>query len=82
MLPSTGYFKTLSCPFFEMGFCERPACHFKHRKREDPPSSSVPCKTEPSPALKDEYMEQPEPSVSKASLRLQVETKLSSSLYF
>ena len=81
MLPSTGYFKTMSCPFFEMGFCERPACHFKHRKREDPPSS-VPCKTEPSPALKDEYMEQPKPPVPKASLHLHVEAKMSSFLYF
>ena len=82
MLPSTGYFKTMSCPFFEMGFCERPFCHFKHRKREDPPSV-VPCKTEasPVPVLKDEYLEQPKPPVTQASLH-DDQTMMSSSLYF
>lgn len=34
MLPSSGYFKPITCPFFDMGFCERPHCHFKHRKVE------------------------------------------------
>ena len=75
MLPSTGYFKTMSCPFYEMGFCERPFCHFKHRKKEDPPSS-VPCKTELSSTLKDEYKEQPESSVRKASLCVQTNLNL------
>ena len=75
MLPSTGYFKTMSCPFFEMGFCERPFCHFKHRKKEEPPSN-VPCKTEPSPVLKEEYLEQPEQSATKAGLHVQMEMNL------
>jgi len=35
MLPGTGYFKTLPCPFFDMGLCERPFCHFKHIKPDD-----------------------------------------------
>ena len=35
MLTNTGYFKTMPCPFFDMGFCERPFCHFKHRRKED-----------------------------------------------
>ncbi|XP_043252793.1 RNA exonuclease 1 homolog [Colletes gigas] len=35
MLPSTGYFKTINCPFYENGTCDRPYCHFKHSKRED-----------------------------------------------
>ena len=35
MLPSTKYFKSFTCPFYEMGFCERPYCHFKHRKLEE-----------------------------------------------
>ncbi|KAI4495993.1 hypothetical protein M0802_008208 [Mischocyttarus mexicanus] len=35
MLPSTGYFKTINCPFYENGLCERPYCHFKHARRED-----------------------------------------------
>ncbi|XP_031839675.1 uncharacterized protein LOC116430122 isoform X2 [Nomia melanderi] len=35
MLPSTGYFKAINCPFYESGSCDRPYCHFKHSKRED-----------------------------------------------
>ena len=35
MLPSTGYFKGINCPFYESGTCDRPYCHFKHSKRED-----------------------------------------------
>lgn len=35
MLPSTGYFKAINCPFYENGACDRPYCHFKHSKRED-----------------------------------------------
>ncbi|XP_078049405.1 uncharacterized protein LOC144476394 [Augochlora pura] len=35
MLPSTGYFKAINCPFYENGSCDRPYCHFKHSKRED-----------------------------------------------
>ncbi|KOC59362.1 RNA exonuclease 1 like protein [Habropoda laboriosa] len=35
MLPSTGYFKAINCPFYESGTCDRPYCHFKHSKRED-----------------------------------------------
>lgn len=34
MLPSTGHFKGINCPFLESGLCERPYCHFKHAKRE------------------------------------------------
>ncbi|XP_050450091.1 RNA exonuclease 1 homolog [Cataglyphis hispanica] len=35
MLPSTGYFKTINCPFYDSGSCDRPYCHFKHARRED-----------------------------------------------
>ncbi|XP_046427019.1 RNA exonuclease 1 homolog [Neodiprion fabricii] len=35
MLPSTGYFKTINCPFYDNGLCERPYCHFKHPRRDD-----------------------------------------------
>jgi len=35
MLPGTGYYKALNCPFHEMGFCERPYCHFKHAKKQE-----------------------------------------------
>lgn len=34
MLPSTGYFKGLNCPFYDSGLCERPYCHFRHVKKE------------------------------------------------
>ena len=56
MLPSTGYFKTIPCPFFEMGFCERPFCHLRHRKTEDnePPGPSQ----NVSSNLKKEYVEE------------------------
>lgn len=33
MLPSTGYFKTINCPFYDSGSCDRPYCHFKHTRR-------------------------------------------------
>ncbi|XP_076331647.1 RNA exonuclease 1 homolog [Tachypleus tridentatus] len=34
MLPLSGYFKAIPCPFFNSGLCERPHCHFKHVKRD------------------------------------------------
>ncbi|XP_072933446.1 uncharacterized protein [Epargyreus clarus] len=34
MLPSTGYFKGINCPFYDSGFCERPYCHFRHVKKD------------------------------------------------
>ncbi|XP_024868006.1 RNA exonuclease 1 homolog [Temnothorax curvispinosus] len=40
MLPSTGYFKTINCPFYDGGSCDRPYCHFKHAKREDAGSAA------------------------------------------
>ncbi|XP_032821901.2 RNA exonuclease 1 homolog isoform X1 [Petromyzon marinus] len=30
MLPSTGYFRSLDCPFYAEARCQRPHCHFKH----------------------------------------------------
>lgn len=32
MLPSSGYFKNILCPYFKSGFCERSHCHFSHAK--------------------------------------------------
>lgn len=32
MLPSKGYFKSEPCPFYEAKTCERPYCHFRHKK--------------------------------------------------
>jgi len=40
MLPGSGYYKALNCPFYEMGFCERPYCHFKHAKKQEPSTAS------------------------------------------
>ncbi|KAJ8285229.1 hypothetical protein GJAV_G00024440 [Gymnothorax javanicus] len=34
MLPSAGFFDKINCPFFQLGFCERPFCHYKHAKDE------------------------------------------------
>lgn len=34
MLPSSGYFSHLLCPYLEKGNCQRVYCHFKHRKVE------------------------------------------------
>lgn len=34
MLPSTGYFKGINCPFYNSGLCERPYCHFRHVKKD------------------------------------------------
>ena len=32
MFKSSNFFKGLTCPFYEVGFCERPYCHFRHVK--------------------------------------------------
>ena len=35
MFASSGYFKTIPCPYFVSGLCERPYCHFKHAAPEE-----------------------------------------------
>uniref|UniRef100_A0A182PBA0 Exonuclease domain-containing protein n=1 Tax=Anopheles epiroticus TaxID=199890 RepID=A0A182PBA0_9DIPT len=37
MLPATGLFRTINCPFYEKDLCTRPYCHFKHAKTVPPP---------------------------------------------
>ncbi|EAT45130.1 AAEL003572-PA [Aedes aegypti] len=32
MLPATGLFRSINCPFFEKDLCTRPFCHFRHLK--------------------------------------------------
>lgn len=32
MLPTSGYFRDLVCPFLKMGICERAYCHFLHER--------------------------------------------------
>ncbi|XP_054280201.1 RNA exonuclease 1 homolog isoform X2 [Macrosteles quadrilineatus] len=34
MLPSKGYFRSLNCPYFNNGSCDRPHCHFRHSKKD------------------------------------------------
>lgn len=36
MLPATGLFRSINCPFFEKDLCTRPFCHFRHLKPEVP----------------------------------------------
>ncbi|XP_055539587.1 RNA exonuclease 1 homolog [Wyeomyia smithii] len=36
MLPATGLFRSINCPFFEKDLCTRPYCHFKHIKSDAP----------------------------------------------
>ena len=69
MLPNTGYFRSYPCPFFTMGFCERPHCHFSH-KRESPPSAPgiPPSSTVQSEhPVKTEYIEEEDNKVSLKS---------------
>lgn len=40
MLPTTGFFKNIDCPFYESS-CERPYCHFKHRKKTQEPTEII-----------------------------------------
>lgn len=35
MLPNGGYFRSITCPYFESGSCERVYCHFRHKKKTD-----------------------------------------------
>lgn len=39
MLPTTGFFKDIECPFFDNS-CGRPYCHFRHRKKVPDQSDS------------------------------------------
>ncbi|XP_014222990.1 RNA exonuclease 1 homolog [Trichogramma pretiosum] len=41
MLPSTGYFKGINCPFYENGYCERPYCHFRHTRKDGATTSTA-----------------------------------------
>ncbi|XP_065093441.1 RNA exonuclease 1 homolog isoform X2 [Ochlerotatus camptorhynchus] len=36
MLPATGLFRSINCPFFEKDSCTRPFCHFRHLKPATP----------------------------------------------
>lgn len=40
MLPATGLFRTINCPFFEKDLCTRPFCHFRHSKPEVPAAAT------------------------------------------
>ncbi|XP_071438999.1 RNA exonuclease 1 homolog isoform X2 [Hetaerina americana] len=36
MLPSSGYFQSINCPFYDSGLCDRSYCHYRHVKRDNP----------------------------------------------
>ncbi|XP_014672441.1 PREDICTED: RNA exonuclease 1 homolog [Priapulus caudatus] len=40
MLPSSGYFRSVTCPYFKSGLCERPYCHYRHTVNK--PDHSLP----------------------------------------
>lgn len=40
MLPATGLFRSINCPFFEKDLCTRPFCHFRHIKPEAPATAT------------------------------------------
>lgn len=33
MLPSRGYFRDIPCPYYEEDNCDRPFCHFQHKRK-------------------------------------------------
>ncbi|XP_050400601.1 RNA exonuclease 1 homolog [Patella vulgata] len=43
MFASCGYFRGITCPYFQSGLCERPYCHFRHvkEKQKDPYPTSI-----------------------------------------
>ncbi|GAB0096694.1 RNA exonuclease 1 homolog [Sergentomyia squamirostris] len=45
MLPSTGLFKNILCPFFATDSCFRPFCHFKHAKKDETETKAAPVYT-------------------------------------
>ncbi|KAG8239638.1 hypothetical protein J437_LFUL019329, partial [Ladona fulva] len=56
MLPSSGYFQTLNCPFYDSGLCDRPYCHYRHVRKEisvpkESQSSVSSLAREPGPSL-------------------------------
>ncbi|XP_055696931.1 RNA exonuclease 1 homolog isoform X2 [Phlebotomus papatasi] len=45
MLPSTGLFKSINCPFFASDSCSRPFCHFKHSRKDEAETEAPPVYT-------------------------------------
>ncbi|GAB6033327.1 RNA exonuclease 1 [Chamberlinius hualienensis] len=41
MFPSSGYFRSISCPYYASGLCERPNCHYRHVKSVEETSHVV-----------------------------------------
>ena len=66
MLPGTGYYKALNCPFYDMGFCERPYCHFKHSKKQEASEVQEATNVDLKPAVKTEPVEGSNPVVQDA----------------
>lgn len=41
MLPTSGYFRDIICPYLKSGLCERPHCHYKHDIRYEVKASKT-----------------------------------------
>uniref|UniRef100_A0A6B2EG46 Putative rna exonuclease 1 n=1 Tax=Phlebotomus kandelakii TaxID=1109342 RepID=A0A6B2EG46_9DIPT len=67
MLPSTGLFKSINCPFFASDSCSRPFCHFKHSKKDETESQTPPVYT-PSQRSESKRPREEEPVAKKAKL--------------
>lgn len=50
MLPTTGFFKDIECPFYE-DFCDRPYCHFRHKKKNPEPTDAPKEEEKETPAV-------------------------------
>ncbi|XP_055679057.1 putative exonuclease GOR [Lutzomyia longipalpis] len=67
MLPSTGLFKSINCPFFSAtDSCSRPFCHFKHVRKDD--NKATPPVYTPSQKKEAPGVEEQEPVPKKAKL--------------
>ncbi|XP_042869553.1 biorientation of chromosomes in cell division protein 1-like 1 isoform X2 [Penaeus japonicus] len=64
MLPTSGYFRGVSCPDYEKGRCHRPFCHFHHHPRRDMPTCS---KSETSPKKGENAEEASDTETSEAN---------------
>ncbi|XP_059612326.1 RNA exonuclease 1 homolog isoform X2 [Phlebotomus argentipes] len=64
MLPSTGLFKSINCPFFTTDSCSRPYCHFRHSRKDESQTQAPPVYT-PSAQRKEANGAQQEGPVAK-----------------
>ncbi|CAD7091919.1 unnamed protein product [Hermetia illucens] len=68
MLPSTGLFKAITCPYYESDGCTRPYCHFKHARKDEDTGQSKTASYTPSPAPAPTLLTLSEPVKKKSKL--------------